>query len=203
MTSPFLGEIKMFVGTYAPSGYALCLGQQMAVAQNEKLFSVLGYTYGGSGSVFALPHFGGRVPIGLGQAPGIAEPFTPGQEGGVESIRLNPYQLPTHRHLLDATTSPATQPSALASTASGESSTIQVTSSFLAAAVDAANTPVPIYANNAFPSPASSLRGLTQEGESAEFSLRNPYLAISYLIAVDAPWVSEDGKNDDVEDSDD
>ncbi|WP_265583919.1 phage tail protein [Chitinimonas koreensis] len=71
MSEPFLGEIKMFGGNFAPRGYALCNGQQMSISQNTALFSILGTTFGGNGQVtFGLPDMRGRVPTHWGQGPG-------------------------------------------------------------------------------------------------------------------------------------
>jgi microcystin-dependent protein len=95
---PFVGEIKIFGGNYAPYGYALCNGQLMPISENTALFSLIGTTYGGDGiNTFALPDLRGRVPIHRGQGPGLAN-YTIGQSGGSETVTLNSSHLPVHAH---------------------------------------------------------------------------------------------------------
>lgn len=90
---PFIGEIYMFAGNFAPRGYALCDGQLLSIAQNTALFSILGTTYGGNGqTTFALPDLRGRAPIHSGQGPGLT-PRTLGEIGGVENRTIT-----THIH---------------------------------------------------------------------------------------------------------
>ena len=73
MSEPFVGEIRMFAGTFAPRGYALCDGQLLAISQNDALFSLFGTIYGGDGrTTFGLPDLRGRVPIHMGQGPGLS-----------------------------------------------------------------------------------------------------------------------------------
>jgi microcystin-dependent protein len=98
---PYLGEIRMFAGNFAPQGWALCSGQLMSIAQNTALFSLLGTIYGGDGqSTFALPDFRGRVPLHQGQ--GQTQSFTIGEQGGTEAEMLTAAQLPPHTHVLSA-----------------------------------------------------------------------------------------------------
>lgn len=87
--NPFLGEISLFTGYYAPKYYAFCHGQILSIKEYELLFSILGTTYGGDGrSTFALPDLRGRVAIGAGQGPGLKN-VELGQKGGVDEGRLN------------------------------------------------------------------------------------------------------------------
>ncbi len=82
MSEPFLGEIRMFGGNFAPTGWALCNGQLLPISQNTALFSILGTTFGGDGiSTFALPDLRGRVTVHQGQGPGLS-PYTIGQSAG-------------------------------------------------------------------------------------------------------------------------
>jgi microcystin-dependent protein len=98
MSEPFLGEIKMFGGNFAPRGYALCDGQLLAIAQNTALFSILGTTYGGDGrTTFALPDLRSRVPVHAGTGPGLSQ-YRLGQEGGAETVTLTVNNLPPHNH---------------------------------------------------------------------------------------------------------
>lgn len=109
MSSPYIGEIRMFAGNFAPSGWALCQGQTMAIAENDTLFNLIGTTYGGDGQVtFNLPDLQGRAPAHMGQGPGISQDYGIGQAGGAESVTLTSQQTPVHTHALTATTAAGT-----------------------------------------------------------------------------------------------
>ena len=96
---PFIGEISMFAGNFAPRGWALCDGQLLSISSNSALFSILGTTYGGDGrSTFALPDLRGRVPIHAGRGSGLT-PHILGAKGGQETTTLTQLQLPNHAHL--------------------------------------------------------------------------------------------------------
>lgn len=102
MSEPFLGEIRMFGGNFAPRGWALCNGQLLSIAQNTALFSILGTTYGGNGqTTFALPNLQGRVPMHWGAGPGLT-PRTLGETGGTENVTLLLTQIPQHNHPVNA-----------------------------------------------------------------------------------------------------
>jgi microcystin-dependent protein len=108
MSSPFLAEIKMFAGNFAPRGYATCDGQILPISQNTALFSLLGTYYGGNGqSNFALPNFQGNVPIHQGYGPGLT-PRTVGETGGSQNVTLLPSELPAHSHAFQAIQGAAT-----------------------------------------------------------------------------------------------
>jgi microcystin-dependent protein len=110
MSTPFLGEIRIFGGTFAPRGFAFCQGQIMSIAQNSALFALLGTTYGGDGvTTFALPDLRGRVPVHQGQGPGLSYYFL-GQSGGSESVTLTTNQMPVHGHAAACNSSPGTSP---------------------------------------------------------------------------------------------
>lgn len=98
MSSPFIGEIRMFAGNFAPAGWALCDGQLLAIAENDTLFALVGTTYGGDGqTTFALPDLRGRIPIHSGGG------HVQGESAGIETITLAPGQMPVHGHSLQAT----------------------------------------------------------------------------------------------------
>lgn len=98
MSEPFVGEIRMFAGNFAPRGWAFCDGQLLAVSQNDALFSLVGTIYGGDGrTTFGLPDLRGRIPIHAGDGPGLS-PRRLGANGGEEKITLTVNQLPSHRH---------------------------------------------------------------------------------------------------------
>lgn len=98
MADPFIGEIKMFGGNFAPSGYAKCDGQLLSISQNSALFSLLGTYYGGDGrTTFGLPDFRGRVPMNSGQGAGLSNrPL--GEKSGSETNTLTSANLPSHTH---------------------------------------------------------------------------------------------------------
>ena len=103
MAEPFLSEIRMMSFVFAPKGWALCNGQLLPINQNQALFSLLGTTFGGDGRVnFALPDLRGRTPIHVGSG------HTLGESGGEQAHTLSISELPTHAHVLNATTSAAT-----------------------------------------------------------------------------------------------
>lgn len=95
---PFIGQITMFAGNFAPRGWALCDGQLLSIASYSALFSILGTTYGGDGrTTFGLPELRGRVAVHEGNGPGLP-PKSLGQKGGSPSIVLNANHLPSHSH---------------------------------------------------------------------------------------------------------
>ena len=95
MAQPYVGEIRMFAGNFAPAGWQFCEGQLLPISENETLFNLIGTTYGGDGqSTFALPDLRGRVPLHFGNG------FTLSETGGVETITLTVPQIPSHTHAL-------------------------------------------------------------------------------------------------------
>ena len=98
MSEPFIGEIRMFAGNFAPRGWALCDGQLLAVSQNDALFSLLGTIYGGDGrTTFGLPDLRGRLPMHAGTGPGLSNRRL-GAKTGTENVTLTVNQLPSHSH---------------------------------------------------------------------------------------------------------
>lgn len=96
---PFLGEIRIFSGNFAPRGWALCDGQLLAISQFSSLFTLLGTMYGGNGtSNFALPNLGGSVPIGQGDGPGLT-PRVVAETGGSDTVSLTQASMPAHNHI--------------------------------------------------------------------------------------------------------
>lgn len=101
MSSPFVGEIRMFAGNFAPSGWLFCNGALVPIAENDVLFQLLGTTYGGDGqTTFGLPDLRGRVP--LMQGTQSSQTFTLGQLAGQESTTLTTQQIPSHAHYVNA-----------------------------------------------------------------------------------------------------
>ena len=108
MSEPFVGEIRMFAGNFAPRGWAFCDGQLLAVSQNDALFSLLGTIYGGDGrTTFGLPDLRGRVPLHQGTGPGLS-PRRLGSKGGAENVTLTTNQLASHTHDFNVNTAVAT-----------------------------------------------------------------------------------------------
>lgn len=106
MGQPYVGEIRMFAGNFAPAGWMFCEGQLLPISENETLFQLIGTTYGGDGqSTFALPDLRGRLPLHQGNGFILAE------TGGAEEITLTVSQIPAHSHPLLASTSIASQSS--------------------------------------------------------------------------------------------
>ena len=98
MSNPFVAEIRIFCGNFAPKGWALCDGQLMPISQNTALFSLLGTTYGGDGkSTFALPNLQGCAPMQAGQGPGLSLRDL-GELGGEQSVTLLQTEMPAHAH---------------------------------------------------------------------------------------------------------
>ncbi|CAN7636509.1 tail fiber protein [Aquipseudomonas alcaligenes] len=187
---PFIGEIKMFGGNFAPRGYAFCAGQIMAISQNTALFSLLGTVYGGNGqSTYGLPDLRGRSPVGQFQGPGLSM-IDLGEVGGTESVTLIQSQMPIHTHLATGTstlsaagtpTSPALAPSATNSVLGGS-----VGGSASAAAIWSTVMANPIPLTN----PSTVNVTVQTAGGSQPVGLRNPYLGVNFIIAMEGIYPS-------------
>lgn len=106
MAQPYIGEIRMFGGNFAPAGWMFCEGQLLPISENETLFQLIGTTYGGDGQdTFALPDLRGRLPVHQGNGMILAE------TGGVETVALTPSQIPSHSHVLTGSSGNGTQSS--------------------------------------------------------------------------------------------
>lgn len=106
---PFVGEIRMFAGNFAPRGWALCNGDLISVRSNTVLFTILGTIYGGDGkNTFALPNLQGRAPMHPGQSPGLSI-HNIGENGGIPSVTLLTSELPAHSHQMQYGVSDTTQ----------------------------------------------------------------------------------------------
>jgi len=97
VSQPYIGEIRMFGGNFAPAGWAFCDGQLMPISENDALFNLIGTTYGGDGQeTFGLPNLMSRAPMHMGTNAG--QTFQLAETGGVENVTLTVQQLPTHNH---------------------------------------------------------------------------------------------------------
>ncbi|WP_404366784.1 phage tail protein [Sphingomonas sp. MMS24-J45] len=104
MSQNFVGEIRMFGGNFAPRDWMFCNGQLLSIAQYQTLYVLIGTTYGGDGiTTFALPDLRSRLAIGEGSGPGLT-PRQIGQSGGTENVTLTQAQIPSHNHMVIATT---------------------------------------------------------------------------------------------------
>jgi microcystin-dependent protein len=111
MASPYIGEIRMFGGSFAPAGWAMCNGQTIPISQNDTLFTLIGTTYGGDGQeTFQLPNLQSRIPIHAGTGK-FGTTYQLGETAGTESVTLSTNQMPNHNHALIASTGAATAPS--------------------------------------------------------------------------------------------
>jgi len=107
MATPYIGEIRLFAGNFAPVGWLLCQGQIISIADNETLFMLLGTTYGGNGqTTFGLPNMQGKLPVGQGQGVGLSNRII-GEQIGVDSVTLTTNQIPAHTHAVNATSAAA------------------------------------------------------------------------------------------------
>ena len=110
MANPFVGEIRLFAGSFAPAGWAFCNGQLLPIAENDTLFTLIGTTYGGDGQeTFALPDLQSRVPLHMG-TDNFGNTYPLGQSGGVEAVTLTAQQIPVHSHPLIASADLASSP---------------------------------------------------------------------------------------------
>lgn len=107
MSDPYVGEIRMFGGNFAPDGWMNCEGQLLPIAENETLFQLIGTMYGGDGqTTFGLPDLRGRVPLHAGTGTGLT-PRTLAQLGGAETVTLSTAQMPAHNHAVFASSNSA------------------------------------------------------------------------------------------------
>jgi microcystin-dependent protein len=168
MSDPFIGEIRLFAGNFAPHGWAFCDGQIMQIASNTALYSILGTTYGGDGkTTFALPNLKGRIPIHFGQGPGLTK-HELGDVVGSEMVSLSLNQMPAHNHT-------ATVKAANAGTTNQPQNNLYGK----IARSNIYNTPDASLANM-----AEGSVSLTSSGGSQPHSNMQPYLTLSFIIAI-------------------
>jgi microcystin-dependent protein len=161
---PFIGEIRIFAGNFAPRGWAFCNGQLLPINQFTALFSILGVIYGGNGTqTFALPNLQGRVPLGAGAGANLT-PRNLGGQVGSRTVTLTSANLPSHTHAVGANSAPATADSP-------------------AGAVLAAGASFASTANTEMARTGSA--GLNQP-----IPVEQPYLAVNFIIALDGIYPS-------------
>jgi len=164
MSQPYVGEIRMFAGTFAPVGWLFCAGQTLPISEYDTLFTLIGTTYGGDGQeTFQLPDLRGRVPVSQGSGPGLT-PRTIGERGGVENVTLTVQQIPSHSH----------QPVAAVAAA---------TTGSPAGAVWAASAGAAFATGQALATPMAA-DVVRPAGGSQPHENRSPALAVSFIISL-------------------
>ncbi len=163
MSNPYVGEIRMFGGNFAPEGWVLCQGQLLSIADYDTLFDLIGTTYGGDGvNTFALPNLAGRFPVHQGTLAG-GSAYVIGATGGAESVTLVSTQLPVHTHSVAA--------SSAAATATAPDGAVW------------ANSGDGQYSSGA-PNASMSNAALAPAGGNQAHENRPPYLAVNFIIAL-------------------
>jgi microcystin-dependent protein len=159
MSEPYVGEIRLFAGNFAPLGWAFCDGQVLAIAQSEVLFNLIGTTYGGDGqSTFQLPDLRGRVPVHQGAG------YVQGESGGQETVTLSAAQLPAHGHAMYAST-------AAASATQGPTGVL------------ASSAAMRLYGSGA-PNMAMDANAMSQVGGNQPHENMPPFVALNYIISL-------------------
>lgn len=172
MSSPYLAEITMFGGNFAPRSWAFCSGQNISIAQNTALFALLGTTYGGNGqTTFALPNLQGRVSMHPGQGPGLSN-YVLGEQAGTETVTLLNSEMPAHLH-------------ASATSAGGTADSPQPVGRFPATPV--AGTP---YADTGGASMAGGGGGIALTGGNQGHNNIMPCLGVNFIIATEGIFPS-------------
>ncbi len=170
MADPFVGEIRLFAGNFAPLGWFFCQGQTLQISQYYALYSLIGTTYGGDGvTTFRLPNLAGRVPVHQGSLPGAGN-YRLGQTGGAEQVLVTAPQVALHRH------------AASCSTAAG-------TTAAPAGSVPARSA-TPLYVNGGA-SAAMSNAGTTPAGGNQTHENRPPFLGLNFIIAYEGIYPSQ------------
>ena len=170
MSEPFIAEIKIFAGNFAPRGWAFCNGQLLPIAQNTALFSLIGTTYGGDGrTTTALPDLQGRAPMHPGRGPGLTSRRL-GQKGGAESITLSEAQMPSHNHSITADANPG-------GFGGGGADSPDPVGHFLASTSGSGQ----FYASG---TADSSMAATTTTGGGAAHNNDQPFLAMNFIIAL-------------------
>ncbi len=164
MAQPYVGEIRMFGGNFAPAGWVFCDGSLLPISEYDTLFTLIGTTYGGDGQqTFAVPDLRGRLPIHMGQGPGLGNNYIIGQSGGTESVTLTTNQIPAHNHLMLVSGTAAS-----ASSPQGNS---------------LANATPNLYLRD-IPSPTMNSASINPVGGSQAHENMMPYLCVSFIISL-------------------
>ncbi len=180
---PFIGQVVMFAGNFAPRGWAYCEGQLLSIAQNQALFSILGTTYGGDGrTTFGLPDLRGRAPIQPGTGPGLPT-YRLGQRGGTDHNVLNVTQIPSHNH-----TAAGTLKTSSTGTSGDPAGNYPATASgrVMSGAGAGGNVQISDWNNSTDDTAAPNGVQVTVGNTGGNQAVNNmqPFLAINYIIAL-------------------
>lgn len=168
MSNPFLAEIRIFAGNFAPKGWALCDGQLLPISQNTALFSLIGTFYGGNGtSNFALPNLQGCAPMQAGQGPGLS-PRVLGETGGETTVTLLQTELPSHSHTVQCLSA-------------GEADNSPQNAVWAGGGRGAPPMYTPSVPNNNVPMKASAL---SIAGGNQPHNNMSPFLGLTFIIAL-------------------
>jgi microcystin-dependent protein len=180
MSEPFLSEIKLVSfflgGNGAPQGWALCNGQVMPINQNQALFSLLGTTYGGNGqTTFALPDLRGRVPISFGGSHNL------GEAAGTTSVTITQQTLPTHAHIMQASTTPVA--ATTLNSVPGAAGTNKFMAPSIASIQGGQTSQINLYGN---PTNLGAMapNAVSNVGGSQPHNNMMPYLTLNFIIAL-------------------
>jgi microcystin-dependent protein len=173
MSEPFIGHVMIFGGNFAPVGWAFCQGQLLEISQHNALSNLIGKTYGGDGSTnFALPDLRGRVPVHMGQGPGLSN-YQIGEAAGMERVTLTTQQLPPHPH-------DARVRSGVAGNTNAPTS-----NSVLADAFQSGATPAYVYGtNNNLNQVSLATRSIQASGGNQSHENRQAYITLNFIIAL-------------------
>lgn len=178
---PFIGEIRMFAGTYAPVDWAFCNGALLQISQYQPLFALLGTTWGGDGvRTFGVPDLRGRLPVGQGAGPGLTA-RTLGQTGGSSSATVDIANFPAHTHALNACTQPGTSMSPVGTSGStmGLSACIVPPTGKVVRYAPPSASPAPVQQAMADAAISDTINAGGQPHDN-----RMPYLAVNYIISL-------------------
>lgn len=165
MSQPYVGEIRIFAGNFAPSGWMFCDGSLLPISLYDTLFTLIGTTYGGDGqSTFGLPDLRGRIPVHAGQGPGLSSNYPIGQMAGQDQVTITTSAMPAHVHALAANT--------------GTGHVAQPQGAYPAAHRDF-NAFVAAAPNQGMASPATTSAGGSQPHENLP-----PYLCVTFIISL-------------------
>ncbi|HOP21495.1 MAG TPA: tail fiber protein [Gammaproteobacteria bacterium] len=177
MSEPFIAEIRIFAGNFAPRSWAFCNGQLLPISQNTALFSLIGTTYGGDGrSTTALPNLQGRAPMHPGRGPGLTARRL-GERGGTQSVTLTEAQIPNHNHSVTADANPG-------GFGGGGADTPDPVNHYLASTSASGQ----FYANGN--SNVVAMSEVTTAGGSQAHNNVQPVIAINYIIALQGLYPS-------------
>jgi microcystin-dependent protein len=177
MGDPFVGEIRLFAGNFAPLNWHFCDGTLMPIDQNNALYALLGTTYGGNGTTtFALPNLLSRLPVHQGTLTG--QTFVIGEIAGVENVTLTTQQMPSHTHVMFASTGGQVQ------TPSGAVIPAQATTG-AAGSANVYSPPPPVTGENIHPGT------LTNDGKSQPHTNLQPFIAMNYIISLFGTFPSQ------------